>query len=44
MDTAVVSAAVVYMLLKQCYSDERMLFKEIDSVRFRVHFPVRSEF
>ena len=26
MDTAVVSAAVVYMLLKSCYSDNRMLF------------------
>ena len=33
MDTAVVSAAVVYM--QQCYSDKRMLFKEIGSVYLR---------
>ena len=34
MDTAVVSAAVVYVLLKQCASnsDKRMLFKEIGLV------------
>ena len=41
MDTAVVSAVVVYVLLKQCYSDKRMLFKEIGSVHLRVCFPIR---
>ena len=43
MDMAVVSADVVYMLLKQFYSDKRMLFKEIDSARFQVWFPVRFQ-
>ena len=29
MDTAVVYAAVAYMLLKQCYGDKLMLFEKI---------------
>jgi len=38
INTAIVSAAMIYMLLKQWHS------KEIGSVRLRVRIPVRSTF
>ena len=34
MNTVVVSVAMICVVLKQCYSDTRMLFREIYSVRY----------
>ena len=36
MNTAIL--VQLRMLLKQCYSDTRMLFKEFHTVRFRIRF------